>query len=143
MRKKELSNLRDSPERRFTLPKSHIIRGRRNFEELFSGSSFITSKNVTLRYVTHPKADKEVLVGFIAPKKIGKAVQRIRTKRLLREAYRLNQHIITELPETAEIGLHYAFVAKRANLTFEDVQNDIVQLMEQLRERLISQPSPF
>lgn len=143
MRKKELSNLRDSPERRFTLPKSHIIRGRRNFEELFSGSSFITSKHVTLRYVTHSNADKKVLVGFIAPKKIGKAVQRIRTKRLLREAYRLNQHIITELPEIAEIGLHYAFVAKSANLTFEDVQQDIVMLMEQLRERLISQPSPF
>ncbi len=143
MRKKELSNLRDSPDRGFGLPKSHIIRGRRNFEELFAGSSLITSTHVNLRYVINPKADNNILVGFIAPKKIGKAAQRTHTKRLLREAYRLNQHIITELPEIAEIGLHYAFVAKHANLTFEDVQQDIVKLMGQLHERLISQPSPF
>jgi hypothetical protein len=69
MREKELSNLTDSPDRRFTLSKSHIIRGRRNFEELFSGSSYISSKNVGLRYTTSPNADEQILVGFIAAKK--------------------------------------------------------------------------
>lgn len=142
MREKELSNLTDSPERRNTLSKSHILRGRRNFEELFSGSSMLRSHNVNLRYATYPNADKKILVGFIAPKKIGKAVQRIRTKRLLREAYRLNQHIITELPITAEIGLHYAFMAKRADLTFETVQQEVISLLKQLRDRLLSNNSP-
>lgn len=142
MREKELSNLTDSPERRFTLSKSHILRGRRNFEELFSSSSMLKSPNLNLRYATYPNADKKTLVGFIAPKKIGKAVQRIRTKRLLREAYRLNQHIITELPITAEIGLHYAFVAKRSDLTLETVQDEVISLLEQLRERLFSKNSP-
>ena len=142
MREKELSNLTDSPERRFTLSKSHILRGRRNFEGLFSSSSILKSPNLNLRYATYPNADKKILVGFIAPKKIGKAVHRIRTKRLLREAYRLNQHIITELPTTAEIGLHYAFVAKRSDLTFETVQDEVISLLEQLRERLLSKNSP-
>lgn len=142
MREKELSNLTDSPERRFTLSKSHILRGKRNFEELFSSSSTLRSPNVNLRYATYPNTDKKILVGFIAPKKIGKAVQRIRTKRLLREAYRLNQHIITELPITAEIGLHYAFMAKRADLTFQTVQDEVISLMEQLRDRLLSNNSP-
>lgn len=142
MREKELSNLTDSPERRFTLSKSHILRGRRNFEELFSGSSILRSQNVNLRYATYPNADKNMLVGFIAPKKIGKAVQRIRTKRLLREAYRLNQHIITELPITAEKGLHYAFMAKSADLTYETVQDEVIALLEQLRDRLLSKNSP-
>lgn len=142
MREKEPSNLTGSPERNFTLPKSHILRGRRNFEELFSSSSLLTSPNVNLRYTTYPNADKEILVGFIAPKKIGKAVQRTKTKRLLREAYRLNQHIITELPITAEIGLHYAFMAKRADLTFETVHNEVISLLKQLRDRLLSKNSP-
>ncbi len=137
MREKEPSNLTGSPERNFTLPKSHILRGRRNFEELFSSSSLLTSPNVNLRYTTYPNADKEILVGFIAPKKIGKAVQRTKTKRLLREAYRLNQYIITELPITAEIGLHYAFMARRTGLTFETVQDEVIVLLEQLRKRLM------
>ena len=141
MREKELSNLTGSGSHRFTLPKSHILRGRRNFEELFSSSSFISNKDIYIRYATYPQASQKYLVGFIAPKKTGTAVQRNRTKRLMREAYRLNQHIITELPEIADIGLHYAFLAKRASLSFETVQHQVVQLLEQLRERLTSNQS--
>ncbi|MBO6584507.1 MAG: ribonuclease P protein component [Gracilimonas sp.] len=143
MREKEPSNHTDSPDRRFTLSKSHILRGRRNFEELFSSSSLLTSKEVNLRYRTYPDADKNVLVGFIAPKKIGNAVKRIRTKRLLREAYRLNQHIITELPEITEMGLHYVFMAKHANLTFDMAERSVTDLLKQLRSTLTSKPSPI
>lgn len=141
MKEKELSSLAGSPKRRFTLSKSHILRGRQNFEELFSGSSTLHTPNVSLRYSSYPNADKKVLVGFIAPKRIGKAVHRNRTKRLLREAYRLNQHLITELPITANIGLHYAFMAKRAHLTFETVQNEVITLLEKLRKELLSETS--
>jgi ribonuclease P protein component len=143
MREKEPSNHTDSPDRRFTLSKSHILRGRRNFEELFSSSSLLTSKEVNLRYRTYPDADKNVLVGFIAPKKIGNAVKRISAKRMLREAYRLNQHIITELPEITEIGLHYVFMAKHANLTFDMAERNVRDLLEQLRTKLTSKPSPI
>ncbi|MGN8225796.1 ribonuclease P protein component [Gracilimonas sp. BCB1] len=143
MREKEPSNHTDSPDRRFTLSKSHILRGRRNFEELFSSSSLLTSKEVNLRYRTYPDADKNVLVGFIAPKKIGNAVKRIRAKRLLREAYRLNQHIITELPEITEMGLHYVFMAKHANLTFDMAERSVTDLLKQLRSTLTSKPSPI
>ena len=143
MREKEPSNHTDSPDRRFTLSKSHILRGRRNFEELFSSSSLLTSKEVNLRYTTYPNADKKTLVGFIAPKKIGNAAKRIRTKRLLREAYRLNQHIITELPEITEMGLHYVLMAKKADLTFDVVERNVVDLLKQLRSKLTSKPSPI
>ncbi|WP_020403620.1 ribonuclease P protein component [Gracilimonas tropica] len=142
MREKELSNLTGSGSHRFTLPKSHILRGRRNFEELFSSSSLISNKDVNLRFATYPQASRKHLVGFIAPKKTGTAVQRNRTKRLLREAYRLNQHIITELPEIADIGLHYAFLAKRANLSFDSIQPQVIELLTELRQRITANQSP-
>lgn len=143
MRKKEPSNHKVSPERRFTLPKSHILRGRRNFEELFSSSSLITAEKVNLRFSIKPGESKNVFVGFIAPKKIGKAVQRIRTKRLLKEAYRLNQHIITETPGIENRELHFVFMAKQATLTFDTVQNEVVQLLTTLRKKLLSNSSLF
>ncbi|MAL16990.1 MAG: hypothetical protein CL670_08035 [Balneola sp.] len=144
MRRKEPSNLTGSPDRRFRLSKSHILRGRRNFEELFSSSSLlIKSSDIILRYTTNSDADKNILVGFIAPKKIGNAVKRTRTKRLLREAYRLNQHIITDLPDIAQIGLHYAFMAKHANLTFDAAERNVTELLGKLRDQLLSKNSPL
>ncbi len=139
MREKEPSNLSasDSSERIFTLPKSHILSGKRNFEELFHSSSFFGSTNVTLRFVIHPGAGNKFLVGFIAPKRIGKAVERTRIKRILREAYRLNQHLITELFPSCDFGVHYAFLAKHANFDFEAAQKDVKYLLRQLREHLI------
>ena len=138
MRKKELNNSTHTPDERFSLAKSQILRGRRNFEELFSGSSLIRANNVNLRFATYTDSDRGYFVGFIAPKKTGNAVQRNKMKRLLREAYRLNQHIVTDLPITTEIGLHYVFMAKRANLTFQVVQDEVRSLLEQLREQLLA-----
>ena len=144
MRRKEPSNLTGSPDRRFRLSKSHILRGRRNFEELFSSSSLlIRSSDINLRYTTNSDADKDFLVGFIAPKKIGNAVKRTRTKRLLREAYRLNQHLITDLPEIAHTGFHFALMAKHANLTFDVAERNVIELLGKLRERLLSKNSPL
>lgn len=145
MRKKEPSNLRvaDSSERRFTLPKSHILHGKRNFEELFHSSSFFATSNITLRFVVHPDAGRKFLVGFIAPKRIGKATRRIRIKRLLREAYRLNQHLITDVSASCTVGVHYAFIARHANIDFEAAQKDVKHLLRKLREHLISKTSDY
>lgn len=140
MRGKEPSNHTDSPERRFTLPKSHILRGRRNFEELFSSSSFLAGSSVNLRYAAYPDSSNKMLVGFIAPKRIGNAVKRTRAKRLMREAYRINQHILTELPDIDQKGLHFVFMAKHADLTFSEVKKDVNQLLNTLRSQLFAQP---
>lgn len=143
MRGKEPSNHTDSPERRFTLPKSHILRGRRNFEELFSSSSFLAGSSVNLRYAAYPDVSKKMLVGFIAPKKIGNAVKRSQAKRLMREAYRLNQHLLTDNPELKKTGLHFVFMAKHANLTFSEVQEDVIQLLNSLTRQLSQKPRSF
>ncbi|MFP8490162.1 ribonuclease P protein component [Gracilimonas sp. Q87] len=143
MREKEPSRATYSSDHRFTLPKSQILSGRRNFEELFNGSSFISKPAVNIRYSVTRGNGNQYYVGFIAPKKIGNAVERNRAKRFMREAYRLNQHIITELPQLADIKLKFAFLARRADLTFETVQKDVVSGMEKLRERILSNHSTF
>jgi hypothetical protein len=47
------------------------------------------------------------------------------------------------LPEITEIGLHYVFMAKHANLTFDMAERNVRDLLEQLRTKLTSKPSPI
>lgn len=137
MRKKEQSNLAAPSPRRFTLPKSQILRGRRNFQRLFSSSETISSTTVNLRFATYPSTDEGQKFGFIAPKRIGNAVKRNQCKRLMREAFRLNKHDLIDTLTRHNVSLHAAFIAKHANTDFTGVQNDVVTLLTELRSRIL------
>jgi ribonuclease P protein component len=138
MRKKEQSNLAAPSPRRFTLPKSHILRGRRNFQRLFANSKFIHTPTITIRYASYFSQDEEFKIGFISPKKIGTAVKRNRTKRLMREAYRLNKHILSDCLLNFDGALHAVFIARRSDLDYQSVESDMVTLLENLRSQILS-----
>ena len=138
MSEKEQSNITVAPPRRFTLPKSRILRGKRNFQNLFSGTTLIKSPSVNLRYTTFSSSEWDFKIGFISPKKTGNAVQRNNAKRIMRESFRLNQHQINEAVEELGIGLHCVLIARTTNLEFSKVQCDVVTMMEELRNRLLS-----
>ena len=135
---KEQSNITVAPPRRFTLPKSRILRGRRNFQNLFSGSSLIKSPSVNLRYTTFSSSEEDFKIGFISPKKIGNAIKRNHAKRLMRESFRLNQHQIIDAVKESNIGVHCVLIARSTNLEFTDVQDHIVTMLDELRNRLLS-----
>lgn len=138
MSEKELSNITVAPLRRFTLPKSRILRGRRNFQNLFSGSSLIQSPLVNLRYTTFITSQEDFKIGFISPKKTGNAIKRNHAKRLMRESFRLNQHQIIDTVQELNIGVHCVLIARTTNLDFSEVQHHIVTMLEELRNRLFS-----
>lgn len=138
MSEKELSNITVAPLRRFTLPKSRILRGRRNFQNLFSGSSLIKSPLVNLRYTTFTTLQEDFKIGFISPKKTGNAIKRNNAKRLMRESFRLNQHDITDTVRELNIGVHCVLIARTTTLDFSEVQKHIVTMLDELRTRLLS-----
>ena len=77
-------------------------------------------------------------IGFIAPKKIGTAVQRNRTKRVLREAFRLNKHSLIDTVNDMNLGVHAALIAHKADLSSQEVHQQVATLLEELRTRLLS-----
>ncbi len=72
------------------LSKQGVLRRNKNFQAVYrSGKSY--ANRLLVLYVSPRQGDSR-RVGFAAGKRLGSAVVRNRVKRLLREAYRLNQH---------------------------------------------------
>lgn len=134
-----LNNSSYSSKKDFSLPRAKILRGRKNFQRLFESDAVtIRTSCIDLRFRIYPDAEPDCLMGFIAKKKLGKAVKRNRIKRLMKEAYRLNQHTISDLVISKNICLHGAFLANTIDLTFEKTEHHIKKLLSDVRKYILS-----
>ncbi|MGM0507219.1 MAG: ribonuclease P protein component [Bacteroidota bacterium] len=122
--------------RKNRLPKARILRGKRNFQRLFDDSVLLKGRVLNLRYRLYEEEDEGFLVGFIVRKALGKAVDRNRTRRRIREAWRVNQHSLFDLDPSVRKGLHMAWMARKIDLTTAQAEQDIRQLSERLTDRL-------
>lgn len=122
-----------------SLPRSKILRGKRNFERLFKQSSVLHSPSLQFRYHLLEDTANEIQIGFIAPKRImKKAVSRNKTKRRLRESYRTHQHILTDFISDHPGGVHGIFISKKENIPFRDINPEVEQLLVELTKKIRS-----
>lgn len=121
----------------YSLPRAKILRGQKNFSRLFQRDARVIRKtHVDLRFQIVDDTSFGCQMGFIVKKSLGKAIKRNRMKRLLKEAYRHHQHKLTDLLNTLQLTLHGAFMAKSVDLPYDDVEQDVVMLVEQLCNQL-------
>lgn len=133
------NNSPSSSKKDFSLPRAKILRGRKNFQRLFeSESSTIRNAYINFRFRIYTDAKPDCLIGFIVKKKLGKAVSRNHVKRLMREAYRLNQHTISDIVLANDICLHGAFLANTIDLTFEQTEQNIKKLLSEAQNHILS-----
>lgn len=74
----------------FELGRNKILRGKREFNTVHSKGRSFANREMVLYILADENLKGKA--GFAAGKKLGCAVIRNRVKRILREAYRLNQH---------------------------------------------------
>lgn len=123
----------------YSLPRSKILRGKRNFERLFKQSSVLHSSSLQFRCYLLEDTVKEIQIGFIAPKRIMKrAVSRNKTKRRLRESYRNHQHILTDYFSNRPGGVHGAFISKKEDRPFSEIDREVKELLLKLVNKLSS-----
>ncbi|MCG2461817.1 ribonuclease P protein component [Flavobacteriaceae bacterium F89] len=81
---------------KFSFPKKEKLKRKKLLEQLFETGMGINSYPVKLIYLkTELPEDVQVQAGVTVSKRnFKKAVQRNRIKRLLRESYRLNKHLV-------------------------------------------------
>lgn len=120
-----------------SLPRAKILRGRKNFQRLFQKDAhIIRNKHIDLRFQLVDKTEFGCQMGFIVKKNLGKAHKRNKMKRLLKEAYRLHQHMLSEPLENARVTFHGAFMAKAVDLDFTAVEQNVVALLKKVCDKL-------
>ena len=120
-----------------SLPRSKILRGRKNFKRLFEKDAYIIRNQIVdLRFQILNTDSSGCLMGFIVKKSLGKANKRNHMKRLLKEAYRHHQHILSKAINDASVLFHGAFMAKTIDAEYADVEKNVITLLSKVRDQL-------
>ena len=113
----------------YKLPKIRHLRSGRDFQRVYAKK--IRAGDEHLLIFADKSPTQKTRFGLSVSKKHGNAVIRARIKRLLREAYRLNQH---DLPE----GLDLIFIPRfHSNAGLMEYQNSLKQLIPRLNKKMI------
>lgn len=119
---------------RFTYPKNQKLKSKKTIDLLFSEGKSVSKYPLRLVFVESDygldmaKNEKLKMGVSVSKKNFKKAVDRNYFKRLLRETFRLNKHLLLE-----NIQKNYAmmfFYQTKDRLTFEEVNTKTIQLFE-------------
>lgn len=93
------------------------------FARVYNKGRFVTSRTVVMHYLPRPKRDKRI--GITVSRKIGGSVRRNRMKRLLREAWRLDEHMIKP-------GFDIVLVGRSSDPlpNFHQISHDLLKLLK-------------
>lgn len=119
------------------LPRKKILRGKKNFDALFSQGDTLHGKKVNMRFRIFNNTNPECKMAFIAATRLGNAVKRNTMKRRMREAFRLHQHIVTDAIQDSGFSLHGALMAKHCGVCYQRIELDVISLLEQLKKTLL------
>ena len=104
---------------------------------LFEHGQYISNKLFTFKFhiVIQQNNEKPVIqAGFLVRRSFGNAVKRNRMKRLIREAYRHEQHILDSLHQINGLTLIMGFLVKQKVVVsgLSEVQLSVNEILNQL-----------
>ena len=127
-----------------TLNNKERIKSRKQLETLFGGgkSRSMAAFPVRLVYMTNDCTSSDtpqlMMMVSVSKRHFKHAVKRNRVKRQIREAYRLNKHILAPASEKLEgktLSMGFIWLSDELMPT-ERVEKSVVNLMQRLNERL-------
>lgn len=114
----------------FTYPKKEKLKSKITIGLLFSEGKSVSKYPLRLVYHCGPSIDGEkIKMGVsVSKRNFKKAVDRNYFKRVLRETYRLNKHILTD-----NLDLPYSFMffyQTKERMSYEEINTKTIQLFE-------------
>lgn len=118
----------------FTYPKKAKLKSKTTIDLLFSEGNSVSKFPLRLVYVENKEPNAELIkMGVSVSKKyFKKAVDRNYFKRVLRETYRLNKHLLIDHLEKP-----YAFMffyQTKERLSYQEIEEKTIQLFQKFNE---------
>lgn len=114
----------------FTYPKKEKLKSKTTIDLLFSEGNSVSKFPLRLVYVENKEENAALLkMGVSVSKKyFKKAVDRNYFKRILRETYRLNKHILLDSLEKPYAIMF--FYQSKERLTYQEIEEKTIQLFQ-------------
>lgn len=109
------------------LPKSYRLRRRKDFKKIYKKGFSAPGRYVVL-YALEDNNLETIRFGFSVSRKIGKAVQRNRSKRILREVCRRNINFFVA-------GFDVIIIARRKikEASYREIEKDLITVARKLK----------
>jgi ribonuclease P protein component len=120
----------------FTNPKKEKLKSKTTIDLLFSEGNSVSKFPLRLVYVEN-KEENAVLLKMgvsVSKKYFKKAVDRNYFKRVLRETYRLNKHILLDALEKPYAIMF--FYQTKEHLSFQEIEEKTIQLFQKFNETI-------
>lgn len=120
----------------FTYPKNERLKSKTTIGSLFSNGKSVSKYPLRLVYrQAEENSEEQTKIGVSVSKKyFKKAVDRNYFKRVLRETYRLNKHLLLDnLDQPYSIMLFYQ---TKDRLSYEEINTKMIQLFEKFAAQI-------
>lgn len=123
-------------EMKFDYPKSEKLKEKKMIDLLFSDGRSVSKYPLRLIYIELEKENKSKLKfgASVSKKYFKRAVDRNYYKRALREAFRLNKHLIQDAMENSYALM--LFYQSSDNLPYKEIHQKTIQLFEKFRLKI-------
>lgn len=121
-----------------SFPKATHLCGEKRIARLFTKGEAFIAYPLRVVYIVEQKKDQEFasIMVSVPKKRFKRAVKRNRLKRLMREAYRLNKHLLVEKLNEKNVQIHLAFnYISDEELDFGTIEKKMKQAIQKLIER--------
>jgi len=119
----------------FNYPKTEKLKSRKTIDILFSNGKSVSKYPLRLVYAEIQEQDETLKTGVSVSKKyFKKAVDRNYFKRVLRETYRLNKHLLI-VPNGKTVAIMLLYQSKD-RLSYDEINTKTIQLFEKFNQQI-------
>ena len=124
--------------KKYSLKKSESIKNKKEISRLFKNGKFLFTENFKLLWQHKKNNTFSVKIVVSIPKnKIKKATERNLLRRRIKEAYRLNKHLLFKYQSVKEIKINLFFICiSSKKISFKSIKQQVVGLLTKISEIL-------